>query len=711
MVPTEPGTQVQVAPNSVQAADEARVRGALAELDGLSAQDFAKRFTPSFEAAPQYDAASIAGLDLIQASALALNDSELSDLARQGFVLSSRQQYPTFAYGYASIYSQDLPLYVSADSVMTAVHLSYDSILEALEQSVLSQSLDRLLGGMRDRLDVVDLDAAVAADADTFLCVAQSLLHGALVTPRVGSQSEVKKLVQLAEAASGTASFTLFGVTRKDEDFSQFKPRGHYTDSGALERYFRAMMWLGRVDLRLLETQEDGSQIFRRHQLEIMVALRELVGDALLADYETIDTTVSAFVGEHDYMYLSQVDDLLADLGIEGVAGLSDFSDDELAQAIIDGDYGAQRISSHIMMNGADQGTLPLSRSFALMGQRYVVDSHVFSNVVYDRVGGRLMPSPLDAAFAALGNDQAGTLLASDLSAYQEGGYPGALAKMRYLVDDHPSDYWSGSLYTLWLGALRQLSPGATSGAADANTLFPAARSEQWGRRLLNTQLASWAELRHDTILYAKQSYTGGATCDFPDAYVDPYPAFFAALADYGTQGSQLVEALHLGASELSLRIQEHFALVTDVATRLKEMAENERTGAELTPEMLDFINDAVVIQEICGGADFQSGWYKQLFFDASKAVELSPTIADVHTQPFDEGGNQVGKVLHVGTAMPRLMVVVGEGCTGPRAYAGLASSYREVITQNFERLDDPTWQQTSATTPEVPWMQDLVSE
>jgi hypothetical protein len=126
---------------------------------------------------------------------------------------------------------------------------------------------------------------------------------------------------------------------------------------------------------------------------------------------------------------------------------------------------------------------------------------------------------------------------------------------------------------------------------------------------------------------------------------------------------------------------------------------------------MLEFINQAVVFLENCDGTPiFSSGWYRQLFFPVYKAVELSPTIADVHTQPTDEAGSLVGKVLHVGTGVPRLMVVVSEGCSGPRAYAGLASSYREVIKDNFERLDDPTWETQYLGSPEVPWMQDLVT-
>lgn len=712
----DPGVPVPVAASAAQAADEARVRQALSELDGLNGAALASKYPLAFAAPPAYDRASVVGLDKIQASSLRLSDAGLAALDSRGFAVGD-QRFPSFAYGYQTIYLEDLPLYVSADSILNAVHRSYDAILRSLEAGVLSRDLRQLLSGMHAglaRRAESGVDAGVLKDADLFLAVARSLLDGQVVTPEGGAAaSDVQRLFDKAQAASGVETIELFGSRRESEDFSQFKPRGHYLDTPELQRYFRAMMWLGRIDLRLLETQPDGTQVFRRRQLEIAVMLRDLVGGEYKQRFERIDRTLAAFVGEPDYMVISQVDELLADLGIGGAAQLADFSDEQLAQAVIDGDYGAQRISSHYMVNGTGVATLPLSRSFAFLGQRYVIDSHVFSNVVFDRIGKRMLPDPLDVAFAALGNDQAASLLAPQLAAHEADSYPQALAKMRYLVDDHPPAYWGESLYSSWLGALRQLSPSATSLGADAQSLFPVARTEAWGRRLLNTQLASWAELRHDTILYTKQSYTAGAACDFPDAYVDPYPEFFAAIAAYGQRGSQLIESLDLSGDDASAAtsISAYFALVTDVATRLQQMAEHERTGAEFTPEMMAFINEAVQIGISCDGhGPLQAGWYKSLFFEPSSAAWAEPTIADVHTQPTDEAGSVVGKVLHVGTGNPNTFVVVAEGCSGPRAYVGLTSSYRETIESDFNRLDDVTWAARAHEAPAVPWFADLVS-
>jgi hypothetical protein len=317
-----------------------------------------------------------------------------------------------------------------------------------------------------------------------------------------------------------------------------------------------------------------------------------------------------------------------------------------------------------------------------------------------------MMPNPLDVGFAALANNQALQLLGTELESH---AYAPDLGAMRVLVDDHPSDFWQKNLYNLWLDSLRALAPTAD----EASALPPVAQSEAWGRRLLSAQLASWAQLRHDTVLYAKSSYTGGVACEFPDAYVDPYPRVFARIQAYGELGEGLVQSLDLAkAPGLRERLGTHFQNVAKVAQTLREMAEHELSGTALTAEMLSFINQAVVLDEGCGDPTLTSGWYHQLFYNPDTAPDFEPTIADVHTQPTDEFGSPLGRVLHVATGMPRLMVVAIDTCDGPRAYAGLASSYFEQTTEQFLRLKDEGWANSirSANPADVSWMTDVVT-
>jgi hypothetical protein len=675
------------------------------QAESQAAESLLAASAVSFQSTLGYDPTKALGLPLIQQSALALNDAELAQFADNGFVILRRKQYPSFPYGYFDIYGSDLPVYVTADMVLEAVHRSYDDMLQAIELTDLAPRLGRLLTAMRGRLAAGDanLSEQAAQDADFYLSVAASLLAGQLAEPVAGADAtDVRAFVRDATTASGARWITIFDTAR-EIDFSQFEPRGHY-----------AGMWLGRIDLRMIETLGDGSRQFWRRQLETALALGALLDASSQEDWRVIDATVGAFVGEHDYMTVPQLGSLLDALGTTPAAGLGALSDEVVAQAIIDGEYGEQRIASHIIRKMLwDDGTLPLSASFAFFGQRYTVDSHVFSNVVFDRVETRVLPNPLDAAFAAFGNDHAASLLATELV---ERPYAGALASMRTLVDAHPSEYWQSSLYTGWLGALRTLSARADGGepgsvaSTEAPGLPAVARTEGWARRLLSTQLASWAQLRHDTILYAKQSYTVATECEFPDAYVEPYPELFHALSRFAEQGQALTLDLDLQGENAALgeRITSYFTALRRIAGTLGEMAELQRSGMPHSAAHVAFINQAIRVEAGGSGPPWQTGWYKDLFFNPEGGLELDPTIADVHTDPG--GVYPIGRdpsVLHVGTGLPRPMVVSVDTCDGPRAYAGIVFAYHEHLEPGFSRLTDEEWLQKLQSTPpdDVPWL------
>jgi hypothetical protein len=669
----------------------------------LNSKAVAATYPTSFTAL-DYDPLTAEFLDRIQQSALALTDGEKAALGKNGFVISTGREFPTFVRAYAEIYSEHLPVYVSADAVLESVHSSYDTLLLMMEQATVIADVKMLLQDMRTRLPSSSATASVRADLDVYLAVALSLLTGTVVpTVAGGDASSVGSLVSQATQASGTATIKLFGDQRM-EDFSQFTPRGHYTSSMDLQQYFRAMMWLGRVDFRLVETKPDGSQVFHPEQYQATLAVRDLIG-ADLDVWKRVDDVLQTFVGKSDNMVVPQIDQLVADLG--GTATALKADDATVVAALVKGGYGQQSIASYLMVNDGTTKTLPLNRSFMIFGQRYIVDSEVFSAVVYDRID-RMMPNPLDAAFAALGNNQAYAL---DPDVATVAALPGALARVRTLIDANDASFWQSSFYNLWLASLRTLSP--SSAATTTAGLPNLALTESWGRRLLNTQLGSWAELRHDTLLYAKQSYTGIPACDFPDAYVDPYPDLFAALRTYAEQGSRIVALVPSTSAHLVANVATYFTNLRNASDVLAQIATAERKGDALTADQLAFINDAVRVEQqsvVCSTIDVPDGWLAKLYYDPQTSIQFDPTIADVHTQPADEAGNLVGKVLHVGTGYPRFMVATVDSCGGgPRAYAGAVFAYHEQITMNFERLTDEQWAQqfgAGGTRPaDVPWL------
>src|SRR5262249_45802862 len=160
---------------------------------------------------------------------------------------------------------------------------------------------------------------------------------------------------------------------------------------------------------------------------------------------------------------------------------------------------------------------------------------------------------------------------------------------------------------------VRELSPNAERDAALPGVM----KTNGWSRRMLGTQLASWAELRHDTLLYAKQSFTAMALCEYPDAYVKPYPSFFQALSRLAKKGAWPVGNRNFGGSKKL--ILDYFTRFGEVAEMLGEMAELEREKKPLRSEHIDFMNHAVSVDGKHGGCTIiyePGGWYADLHYD-----------------------------------------------------------------------------------------------
>ena len=706
----DPGDSVSLSLSEEQQAaleDIERERQASASM---TTQEFLDKYPAPFAGSLPYDPLGSDHLDLIESKFGSLHPESKQLLAKNGFVVRNNQWAPTFGHGYYGIFEADLPVYISADAILEAVYRSNQSILMSVESGVLLPAVQNVLHEMRLALQNGACDgfeAATCADIDEYLAIALSLARGNITGPvQGGDGSFVKSLVHAATSATGLETFVLFG-TERVEDMSQFKPRGHYTKSVELSRYFRAMMWLGRIDLRLIETLEDGSQVFRPRSAQGMFALRRLLDQSQLAAWNHVDDVLRTFVSEQDNMTVGQVDGLLQDLGAETPEGAAAMDPGFLAATIAHEGYGQQRIASSIIINHA--GTeLPLSASFRLMGQRFTVDSQVFTQVTWARTKQmRMMPSPFDAAFGAWGNHGAAHMLLPDLEEYS---YAPNLHMARYIAVNHAEPFWQFGLYHGWLGALSGLNASATELATPLAAGLPSvAGTETWNRRILNTQLASWSQLRHNSVLYAKQSYTDGNACSFPDAFVDPYPEFFERLSEYARRGLAMTETFGDAEKQAAYSAAFHFSTLADVAARLGAIAKDQREGLGISTDDLSWLNGMIGIGYGYGEEEW-NGWYADLFVDRNNAQEFDPVITDVHTQPTDTEGTVVGNVLHVGTGVPQLIIVtVDIGADRPRAFVGYVSSFHEHITTGFERLTDEEWKGTVNSHPAPSWFANLI--
>ena len=116
-------------------------------------------------------------------------------------------------------------------------------------------------------------------------------------------------------------------------------------------------------------------------------------------------------------------------------------------------------------------------------------------------------------------------------------------------------------------------------------------RTSAWSDKMLQTQLASWTQFRHDNLLYIKQSYTTmQVLCEYPAGYIEPYPAFYTGLHDYAQAGYAALGALDattVGLSELQVIAEAriYFNNVMEIAAQLETLAEKELEQIAFSPD------------------------------------------------------------------------------------------------------------------------------
>jgi hypothetical protein len=206
-----------------------------------------------------------------------------------------------------------------------------------------------------------------------------------------------------------------------------------------------------------------------------------------------------------------------------------------------------------------------------------------------------------------------------------------------------------------------------------------------WWQQKMNTQLSSWAQLRHDNLLYAKQSYSGGVSCSYPEGYVEPFPEFYGRLAAFARQAEDVYV-------DRMPHVSWFFDQMASSMDTLETIAKKELDGNALTAQEKGFLTRLLYSVNICGLT--YDGWYVRLFYPMD-AIEEDYVVADVHTAPTDAAGAPVGWVYHVGTGKINMGVLVADNDRGGQtAYMAPMMSFHEHVTTNFDRLTDERWEE-----------------
>jgi len=676
-------------------------------LDMNPAGNFNADLNLSWESALYHDSIEIA---------LNLTDYEKSLLQKHGFVVTERLKKESFVEQFSDIWQKDLPVFISTDAILHAFHYNYVKILKKIERGILIDHVTNLLTEMHNNLpDLISQYSdnpemeQMLKDIDVYITVPRKLLDQDISAHYPENTTVVSEILNLIDAEKFDL-YPFFSENCKEIDFSQFKPRGHYAEDEDLSNYFRAMMWLGRIEIYLLAPKSDTlycpkqtTEDVQRQTIDavLITELMELAG--VNSIYEQIEEILSFMVGEQDNVTPDNLKSLIESINLSNASVLMEpvalkvFQDSLKTKS-----YAGQRILSQVLAHDpfSPESVEPAS-AFLLFGQRFIIDSYITGKVVFDQIKYnnnfpcRLFPSTQDVLFA-LGNDASAQLLVPELNEYH---HSSNLSALRYLIDSYDSDFWDSSIHTMWLNTIRTLNP-----PSERNNLPKFMQTAAWWQQKMNTQLSSWTELRHDHLLYAKQSYTSAYACSYPCGYVEPFPKFYQNLSWLAETVQDKFINLSFSESGLKTEIVDYFSLLKSVTDTLGTIAQKELDGTLLDTQEISFMKRTLFWHSY----PVMDGWYLKLLGLGSSSDPGSFKdflVADYHTTPTDCGGSLMGWVSHAGTGPVDLAIVTAPMPDGhTTAFVGPVMSYYDYRTTNFLRLTDAEWEETyqaSASRPD----------
>lgn len=509
-----------------------------------------------------------------------------------------------------------------------------------------------------------------------------------------------------ANAVGSSPLFNIYDDQIKT-DYTQFTPRSHYNKSSALRAYFRTMMYLGRSSYLLKSDQAIG---------DINLLAKQMVvknnGVSPLDDWKKITTITNFYAGQSDDISYEEWNTFLKNTIGDKVNSDNDLiSADSVSKITANlGNLRKPKILSDIIVdeNIASRDKADLLRqslSFRIFGQKFTFDARILNDLTAGQEKTKpKLPSTPSALFVAgaLGDQQAkkysGEFLkqSADFSNSEVDEFMVKFDQKKTDVKKIKTEEWFGSLSSAWLYVLGALTHNYGSN-------YPLyMQSLSFLDKQIQSFLGSYAELKHDTLLYAKQSYAelGAGDGDLPPVppvvkgFVEPNLEFWNRFNSLINKTQELYTTYNLFKNDpVGDRLTE-FKKISELCAKI---AEQELRGQTISDD------------------DYESLRNVRLYFMAQPLNSVDPDetsnrtglIADIHTDAVK------GQILYEATGKPYLMLALVANENSPRVVVGLVYNHYELTDGLTKRLNDEGWRKRVYEDGDLPaknfWYQSLL--
>jgi len=620
---------------------------------------------------------------------------------------------------------------VTPDTVLHAYHKYFELTLEQLEQRELNQALGEFLTGLHANLiaAVKNNSGEVKAryqNVEAQIVLARILFENKnLAKPdyfsnpadeqkyneqdkTVDSLTNAEKLLReyandltpellaaikfdLGEiyAAKNIGASPLF--KQYDEqiktDYTQFTPRSHYAKNSTLRAYFRTMMYLGRSSYLLNSNLGIADTNLLTKQMDVKNGTT-----TPLEAWNKITAVTGFYAGQSDDLSYNEWKDFTAN-----ILGANVKSDEALIAKDNIGKLSANlaklrkpKILSDVIIDEniaakTKADLLKQSLSFRVFGQKFSFDAWILNDLTAGQEKTEVkLPSTPSALFvpAAFG-DQAAKKYAGEFLRQSANFNQNEVSDFLIKLDQKTADIkkvkdaeWLNSLGSSWLYILGSLTH-------DYGQNYPLyMQAKNFLSKQIQSFLGSYAELKHDTLLYAKQSYAelGAGGDDRPTppvvkGFVEPNLEFWHRFNILLDRTEKLFADNNLFKNN---NAADRLAQFKKISALYAKIAEQELRGEAVSAEDYETLRTTRL--------SFMAQPFEAV--DPSETSGQTALIADVHTDAL------LGQILYEATAKPYLMLAIVGNENSPRVAAGLVYNHYELTDKIGTRLTDEVWRE-----------------
>ena len=633
-------------------------------------------------------------------------DSKLYNmLGKNGFAIVPAEHNQLFHVYEKNDYA-DFPSFVTTDLYLQLFHLYFDCVLRDVEEKHLDSLMIVFSSQMEAEMKTLtsSQDAEVKAAAEfgqAWFAVASWLFShdkapasaATLNVPEAYKKMVMEEITKAIDAENGYSDMLEYFPSEEMFGYSLFRPRGHYTRSKVCSRYFRGMMWL--------QTAHFGTNKPSKMKQIALIANVFNQQPKLSAIYNKVSEPITYLMGTPDNVTIIQVANRIKEMGLPIEQLLS--SRKEMANLTKDIEEIAKR-----QMRIELKKTRGSKYVVDIMPQRYQPDAEALITTTDQDSPVSLRPHPKGLDWmAVMGLPGAERILMDELKEAQKwADFPKALTTARKKA---ATTQWDACVANQWMYTLQSLGDTARS-------LPYFMQSPQWQKKNLNTALASWAELKHDAILYAKQPMLaecgdGGPEPPVVKGYVEPNVKFWEKAIALVTRMDKVLTTYNL-QTEKAKAVYER---IKEMAEFCRDISKKELNGGKITDEEYNQIEiigstvENISLELVSEDNQMLQGWSDVVSTDKKVAV-----VADVFTAAGENVAIDDMCVLYEGVGPAYEIYVVVEIDGSLYLTRGSVFSYREFTRlMSDPRMTDEEWQEELKKSPTggtPSWMKEIIA-